>query len=145
MTDPKGSNAPAATVAISEREQWMAAAIARHAHIPDAVDRAARIQRTFEDIQYEAGLIAIRLPQLTCEEKAAILDEACLEVLNRLGVPTRPATEALIEAAIDDLFQRLCVRAREQKAPFVVRAKLITRRLLRAPGCRSYMGLGRDL
>lgn len=145
MTDPKGPIGPTATAALSDREQWMQAAMARHAHIPDAVDRAVRIQRTFEDIQYEASLVAIRLPLLSSEEQKALLDEACLEVLDRLGVPFRPAQEALLEAAVDDLFQRLCLRAREQKAPFVVRAKLVARRLLRAPGCRSYIGLGRDL
>lgn len=111
--------------------QWLHAAETRHAHLPPGEARDWRIQRTLRAIRDEAELVALRLPDLDAEERCSLLEEATLDITSRHGFPVTDVEEALFDARVSDLFERMQLAAREQKAPVAVRAKLITRRLMR--------------
>jgi hypothetical protein len=112
--------------------QWLDQAEARHRHKPAGEARDAAVARTFARIRDESELVALQLPELTREERLALLDEAHLQTFHELGYPggTDDGIEqAVYDCRVDELFTRLCLRAREQKASPRVRAKLIARRL----------------
>lgn len=114
--------------------RWLEAAKARHRHLPKGAERDRLVAQTLREIQHEAELLKLELPPLTDAERLVLLEEACAELAARDGVPLDDLSEELQDARIDALYARLCLRAREQKASPVVRARLITRRLQRRQG-----------
>lgn len=114
---------------------WLEQAEARHQHKPAGEARDAAVLRTFNAIREESELVALRLPELTRDERLALLDEAHLQTFYDMGGYPGGADDspeqAVYDARVDELFARLCLRAREQKAPVRVRAKLIARRIAR--------------
>lgn len=122
-------------------EDWYLSAEARWKHLPDGPDRDRRVQATFLEIRDEAEAVAVALPELTYEEQMALCDEAFLDAIARLGMPSDDVTEELLQHHRDLVFHRLCLRAREAKADPRIRSKLLERRLFRGPGVRRYLGL----
>jgi hypothetical protein len=110
---------------------WYLAAEARWAHLPAGEDREWRIKRTYGEIQAEAELVALHLPELTRDERSALLSEAVLEAHRLYGLPATDHAEELWDLRVDLIFDRLQVLAREQKADAGVRGKIIARRLAR--------------
>lgn len=109
---------------------WYEQAQARHRHLPEGPDRELRVRRTFERIREEHEASA--LPRLPRERLALLLEEATLDVFHRTHCwPETEAEQQLFDARVDELFNRLCLLAREQAAPVGVRARLIARRLAR--------------
>lgn len=122
-------------------ESWYLAAEARWQHLPAGDDRDRRVQATFLEIRDEAELVSLRLPELTDDEKRALIDEAVLDVHARYGLPLTDVADELFDLRVEHVYRRLQLRAREQKAPDRVKSKLLERRLLRSPGIRAYLGL----
>ena len=110
---------------------WYEAAEARWRHLPAGEERDRCVRRTFRETQEEAELVAVRLPELDESERAALLHESVLDVNQRFGLPLTDVAEELFHVRVDDVFNRLCVMAREQKAEPHVRGQLIARRLAR--------------
>jgi len=129
---------------MSSIADWYDAAEARWRHLPAGDDRDRRVKATFDAIQEEAEQVALRLPELDAEERCALLHEAVLDVHQRYGLPLTDVEEELFHVRVDAVYTRLCVVAREVKAPAHVQSKLRERRLLRGPGVRAYLGLERD-
>ena len=76
-------------------------------------------------------MVALQLPELDTDERCTLLEEATLDVASRHGLPVTDMEEELFDARVSGLYVRMQLAAREQKAPVAVRAKLITRRLMR--------------
>lgn len=113
--------------------EWYEQAQARWRHLPATEERDRRVRATFAEIQAEAELVAVSLPELDNAERMALLDESVLDCISRYGHPgddDGPSQE-LFDMRVDELFALLCLRAREQKAPANVRSKLMMRRLAR--------------
>lgn len=123
-------------------EDWYTAAEARWAHLPSGNDRDRRVQQTFLEIRDEAELVAVQLPELDDAERLAVLEESVLDIIGRRGLPLTDTEEEMFSHHVDLLFHRLCLRAREAKAPARLRSLLLERRLFRMPGIRRYLGLG---
>jgi hypothetical protein len=120
--------------------RWLDAAKARHRHIPKGPERDRLVALTLREIQHEAELQQLELPALTVDERRVLLEEAFAQVtassyeaacVDGSSPLLDEITEELEDARIDELFARLCMRAREQKASPEVRARLITRRIAR--------------
>lgn len=126
---------------MSGPESWYLSAESRWAHLPQGADRDRRVRATFDRIRDEAEAIALRLPELDEDERAALLHEAVLDIHSRYGLPLTDVAEGLFAIRVDAVFERLCIVAREQKAPEAMRAKLLERRFMRLPGVRRYLGL----
>lgn len=110
---------------------WYDAASRRWAHLPEGEERDHKVQRTFEEIRRESEHIALRLPALSKDEEECLLEEAVLDIWHRLGAPETPEQEEIYHSRVDDLYYRLCLVAREQKAPARLREKLSERRMVR--------------
>ena len=110
---------------------WYEAAEARWAHLPAGPHRERLVGATLREIREEAELVAVRLPELDENERVALLQEAVLDAHQRFGMPLTDIAEELFHVRVDDVFARLCVVAREQKAEPHVRGQLIARRLAR--------------
>ncbi len=128
---------------MNKREAEERAARARWAHLPAGQERDRRIAETLRDIQRETFLIGLGLPMLDEDELDGLIHEAVADVLAQRGCPATSLEQALFDAHVDALLERLTAQAREAKAPAEVRALLIERRLQRMPGVRAYLGLGR--
>lgn len=126
---------------MSGPEDWYLSAEARWKHLPPGDERERRVRQTFVEIRDEAEAVAVRLPELTLEEQVDLCNEAFLDAIARLGMPSDDVSEELIQHHRDLLFHLLCLRAREAKADPRVRSKLLERRLFRMPGIRRYLGL----
>ena len=126
---------------MSGPESWYMSAESRWSHLPNGPDREARIRHTFNEIREEAEAVAVRLPELTNEEKCALVEEAVLDAFQRYGCPTTDEADELFDCHVERIFFRLCIRAREAKSEPRVRSKLLERRLFRGPGVRLYLGL----
>jgi len=109
--------------------QWLEQAEARWRHLPAGEERELRVRRTFDKIRLEAERVSVRLPQLSRERLVEILEEAHVQAAQWCGVPLSDAAEALYDARLDDLFERLCLLERERLAPPAVRANLHKRRV----------------
>lgn len=129
---------------VSGPEQWYLSAESRWAHLPSGDDRDRRVQQTFLDIRDEAEAVAVQLPELDDSERVALLEESVLDVLARIGLPMDDTAEEVFAHNVDLLFHRLCLMAREAKAPARQRSLLMERRLFRMAGIRRYLGLGPD-
>lgn len=109
---------------------WYRQAEARWRHLPAGEEREQRVQHTFSKIREEHE--QTQLPQLERGRAGQLLEEATLDVFHRAHCwPQTDAEQALFDAEVDELFNRLVLQEREQRAPLTVRARLMARRLER--------------
>lgn len=109
---------------------WYEQAEARWRHLPAGDEREQRVRWTFSMIREEYELH--NLPQLDTGKAGQLLEEAMLDVFHRSHCwPETEAEQALFDAEVDELFNRLVLLEREQSAPIAARARLMARRLER--------------
>lgn len=76
----------------------------------------------------------IRLPELTRDERRALLTECVLDVAYRRGTPADEDEQAIFDRDLDLVMAVAVATAREQKAPQAVKAQLSARRISRRLG-----------